>query len=63
MKKIFIYSSTDGQSQKICEFLKNRFDDANTISIDQIDIKYLKDFDHLIIGASVRYGDHNKKVY
>jgi len=63
VKKIFIYSSTDGQSQKICEFLKNKFDDAHTISIDKINIKYLKDFDHLIIGASVRYGDHNKKVY
>ena len=63
MKKVFIYSSTDGQTQKICEFLKNKFNGSFIESFENIDVKNLDDCDHVILGASVRYGDHQKKLY
>ncbi len=63
MKKIFIYSSTDGQTQKICEVLKGKDKESIIDSIDNININSLSNFDHVILGASVRYGDHHKKLY
>ena len=63
---LIIYSSTDGQTKTICEkiksFLKNRE------SIKLISLKEANDFDfqsyeNIIIGASIRYGKHNKDLY
>jgi len=63
VKKIFIYSSTDGQTQKICEVLKDKDKESIIDSIDNINVNNLNNFDHVILGASVRYGDHHKKLY
>ena len=62
MKKIFIYSSSNGQSLKICEAL-NKNKESLIIDIDMLKTTKLDNFDQIIIGASVKYGDHNKKVY
>ena len=62
MKKIFIYSSSNGQSLKICKAL-NKNKESLIIDIDMLKTSKLANFDQIVIGASVKYGDHNKKVY
>ena len=62
MKKIFIYSSSNGQSLKICEAL-NKNKESLIIDMDMLKTTNLDNFDQIVIGASVKYGDHNKKVY
>ena len=62
MKKIFIYSSSNGQSLKICETL-NEEKESLVLNIDRLNSVNLDNFDQIIIGASVKYGDHNKKIY
>lgn len=65
VKTAIIYSSVDGQTLKICNKLKEVFDqnnqDIELFSIDDFNGKVL-DYDRLIIGASIRYGVHNKKI-
>ncbi|WP_223551385.1 menaquinone-dependent protoporphyrinogen IX dehydrogenase [Aestuariivivens sp. NBU2969] len=61
-----IYSSVDGQTRKICEklnliFRKNQIE-TELYSIDEFN-NDLFECHTLIIGASVRYGKHNSKVY
>ena len=65
MKSAIIYSSTDGQTKKICEVIKenllNRYE-HKIISIEN-SLKFNFDnYDNIIIGASIRYGRHNSKV-
>ena len=62
MKKIFIYSSSNGQSLKICEAL-NKNKESLIIDMDMLKTTNLDNFDQIVIGASVKYGDHNKEVY
>ena len=62
MRNIFIYSSSNGQSLKICNAL-NQNKDSLIIDIDKVKTVKLDKFDQIIIGASVKYGDHNKKIY
>ncbi|SHF51408.1 menaquinone-dependent protoporphyrinogen oxidase [Salegentibacter echinorum] len=60
-----IYSSVDGHTKKICETLKNTFEEKN-ITTELYSIEgFKKDFlqyDILVIGASIRYGKHNQKI-
>ena len=63
---LIIYSSTDGHTKIICKRLTNSFEDGNKIKIVSLDEakKYkLSDFNKIIIGASIRYGNHSKKLY
>ena len=62
MRNIFIYSTSNGQSLKICNAL-NQNKESLIIDIDKIKTVKLDEFDQIIIGASVKYGDHNKKIY
>ena len=65
MKSALIYSSTDGQTKKICEVIKQNLsnkEEHELISIDNISNVNLKNFDNIIIGASIRYGKHNTKI-
>ena len=62
MRNIFIYSTSNGQSLKICNAL-NQNKESLIIDIDKIKTVKLNEFDQIIIGASVKYGDHNKKIY
>ncbi len=63
---IIIYSTTDNYTVKICNKIKDRVEKAdNTVTLVSIDdqIENLQEFDKIIIGASIRYGKHNKSVY
>ena len=63
---LIIYSSTDGQTKKICERIINLSDDPSKITImslneaTRIDISK---YDKIIIGASIRYGKHSRELY
>ena len=66
MKSLIIYSSTDGQTKKICEkildHLKNKilFD---LVSVDKaLDLNF-ENYEKIVIGASIRYGKYNSKIF
>ena len=65
VKTRIIYSSVDGQTLKICEKIRDEFLQNNQsvelFSIDDFN-KEVTSYDRLVIGASIRYGVHNKKV-
>ena len=63
---LIIYSSTDGQTKTICEKIKSF--SKNSESIKLISLKEANDFnlwsyEDIVIGASIRYGKHNKDLY
>ena len=65
MDDLIIYSSTDGQTKKICEKIIENLSSANKfklISLDEALYFNLEKCEKIIIGASIRYGRHNKKV-
>ena len=65
-KAVIIYSTTDGQTKRICEFLKQKLETKISIdlfSIEDIDRAELNFYDKIIIGASIRYGKHSPKLY
>lgn len=66
-KVIIIYSTTDGQTKRICSRIeggiKGTGDEVSLASIDDVQSIDLSVFDKIVIGASIRYGVHHKKVY
>jgi menaquinone-dependent protoporphyrinogen oxidase len=64
---IFIYSTTDGHTRKICsrlvQVVKEHGNQATLVSIHDNKEVDLKLFDKIVIGASIRYGKHQKEVY
>lgn len=61
MKTLILYSSHDGQTKKISEFLTAHLD--GEVVVDALREDYdLHDFDRVIIGASIRYGHFNKML-
>ena len=65
-KAVIIYSTTDGQTKRICEFLMQKLEKKMKIdmfSIDEIDKTELKFYDKIIVGASIRYGKHSPKLF
>lgn len=66
MNSLIIYSTTDGQTKKICEAIKNNSLKKNSyevVSVDEAFQKEIEKYDKIIIGASIRYGRHSPKVY
>ncbi|MDA9069749.1 menaquinone-dependent protoporphyrinogen IX dehydrogenase [Algibacter sp.] len=65
VKTVILYSSVDGQTLKICNKLRDIYQQNNQqaelISIDDF-TEDVTHYDRLIIGASIRYGVHNKKI-
>ena len=65
MKTGIIYSSVDGQTLKICNKLRDEFlqnsQNVELFSIDEFN-EAVTNYDKIIIGASIRYGVHNKKI-
>jgi len=66
-KIIIIYSTTDGHTKEICSRLFRIIEPSNNEVIvmpieDENKIDLLT-FDKIVIGASIRYGKHNPKVY
>ena len=66
-KILIIYSTTDGQTEKICARLKQVIEVYNNrvslVSIENGDSVDLDAFDKVVIGASIRYGKHSQSVY
>ena len=65
MDDLIIYSSTDGQTKKICEKIIKNLPSGNKfklVSLDEALYFNLEKCEKIIIGASIRYGRHNKKV-
>ena len=63
---LIIYSSTDGHTKTICERISNFLNNENEIKVMSLDeaTKFdLSAFNKIIIGASIRYGKHSKKLY
>tara|TARA_B100001057_G_scaffold187815_1_gene188594 strand:+ start:295 stop:822 length:528 start_codon:yes stop_codon:yes gene_type:complete len=63
---LIIYSSTDGQTKKICERIINLSDNPSKIIIMSLDEAIRIDiskYDKIIIGASIRYGKHSRELY
>ena len=63
---LIIYSSTDGHTKTICERISDFLNNKNEIKIMSLNeaTKFdLSTFNKIIIGASIRYGKHSKKLY
>ena len=64
---IIIYSTTDGHTLEICQCLQQVVEKQNNqvtlVSISDTSAIDLSSFDKIVIGASIRYGKHNVKVY
>ena len=63
---LIIYSSTDGQTKIICEKIKNfskNSESIELISLEEANDFNLQSYENIIIGASIRYGKHNKNLY
>ena len=65
-KYLFLYSTTDGHTKKICEYIGNILKQQNhEIKINPIslELEKLGEYDVIILGASIRYGKHQKSVF
>ena len=65
-KYLFLYSTTDGHTKRICEYIGNILKQQNhEIKIEPIslELKKLSEYDAIILGASIRYGKHQKPVF
>ena len=63
-KTLIIYSTTDGQTIKICNKLaKDSFNNnVKLCSLKEVIREDLNNYNKIIIGASIRYGKHNPSV-
>ncbi len=66
-KVVILYSTTDGHTIKISNQIKavlERADhEVNMLPISAANLDEVGDSDKIIIGASIRYGKHQKEVY
>ena len=63
---LIIYSSTDGHTKIICEKIRSISKNRNSIkivSLNEANNLNLQIYEQIIIGASIRYGKHNKNLY
>jgi len=63
-KTLIIYSTTDGQTIKICDKLakENFNNNVKLCSLKDVIGEDLNNYNKIIIGASIRYGKHNPDV-
>ena len=65
-KLLILYSTVDGHTKDICNYIFNKLKGRKKISITSIEDSSdydLSDFEDIVIGASVRYGYHRKNLY
>lgn len=67
MKILLLCSTTDGHTWNICESIQKQIQEAKyevlLVHIEDFEPNLLTESDAIMIGASIRYGKHNKKVY
>ena len=65
-KYLFLYSTTDGHTKRICEYigkiLKQQNQEIKIYPIS-LEMEKLNEYDAIILGASIRYGKHQKSVF
>ena len=64
-KSLIIYSSTDGQTKKICERIMETVINksaVNLVSINEALDLNMENYQKIIIGASIRYGKYDSLV-
>ena len=62
-KILFIYSSVDGHTLKICKHMMAKNKSSATMNIHSLETVTPQDLDSneiIVIGASIRYGNHKK---
>ena len=65
-KLLILYSTVDGHTKEICNYIYKKLKVRKKVSIISVEDSAdydLKDFEEIVIGASVRYGYHRKNVY
>ena len=66
MSCLLIYSSTDGQTKKICDVIKENLPNKNPIQICTVDEAInldINNYDQIILGASIRYGNYKSNLF
>tara|TARA_B100001027_G_scaffold138645_1_gene96274 strand:+ start:120 stop:641 length:522 start_codon:yes stop_codon:yes gene_type:complete len=66
MKSLIIYSSTDGQTKKICEAIRENFNNKEFIEILPLEDAFhlnINNYDQIILGASIRYGNYKSNLF
>jgi menaquinone-dependent protoporphyrinogen oxidase len=65
-KTLIVYSTTDGQTRKICERLQQlaqaQGQEVTLVSVSEQPTIDPADFDRVVIGASIRYGHHSPQI-
>lgn len=64
-KALFLYSSREGQTLKIINYIRDELPelDCEVVDLHQAEHIDLLAYDRILIGASIRYGHLNKKLY
>jgi menaquinone-dependent protoporphyrinogen oxidase len=62
-QNLIIYSSTDGQTIKICKRIMSIIGDCKIVSINEAKNENLSKYEKVIVGASIRYGKHKPELY
>lgn len=66
-KILIVYSTTDGHTRKIClrlqKVVETHINQVTLVSVINSSTIDLNSFDKVVIGASIRYGKHNKQIY
>ena len=65
-KTLIIYSTTDGQTKRICDRIidfSKRKSEITLCGIENAPEIDLAQYSKIVIGASIRYGKHNPLVY
>tara|TARA_Y100001936_G_scaffold89059_1_gene87564 strand:+ start:540 stop:1061 length:522 start_codon:yes stop_codon:yes gene_type:complete len=66
MKSLIIYSSTDGQTKKICEVIRENFNNKEFVEILPLEDAFhlnINNYDQIIVGASIRYGNYKSNLF
>lgn len=64
-KALFLYSSREGQTKKILNYIKDELSEfeCETVDLHSAGNLDFSGYDRVLIGASIRYGHLNKKLY
>ena len=61
-KTIIVYSSVDGHTKEICQKIASQLEhQVDIVSVD--DNPMIEEYDHIIIGASIRYGKYRESLF
>ncbi|KEO75832.1 menaquinone-dependent protoporphyrinogen IX dehydrogenase [Anditalea andensis] len=65
IKTIIIFSSVEGQTKKICLYIKDILIQSNhlvdLVSVDDV-TSNLETYEKIVLASSIRYGKHNEKL-